>query len=162
MSTERDEQEEERRAEIVSRHIDPAYTAHFDDHHPEDSGTNPTHTSDEEAQEQHESSLKLQGGDVHRDIYKISARGSGSPMQRAQTFSHPGRPSTTHATEHREPGGFRRQYVQQQLMKRSKSFTTPITSNFVHFLDLYGSFAGEDLAESEDDTAVESDEEERL
>ncbi|KAG4419663.1 hypothetical protein IFR04_007163 [Cadophora malorum] len=162
MSTERDEQEEERRAEIVSRHIDPAYTAHFDDHHPEDSGTNPTHTSDEEAREQHESSLKLQGGDVHRDIYKISARGSGSPMQRAQTFSHPGRPSTTHATEHREPGGFRRQYVQQQLMKRSKSFTTPITSNFVHFLDLYGSFAGEDLAESEDDTAVESDEEERL
>lgn len=162
MSTERDEQEEERRAEIVSRHIDPAYTADFDDS-PQGAGssTNPTHTSEEDGRE-HESSLKLQGGDIHRDIYKISARGSGSPMQRAQTFSHPGRPSPAHSTEQRAPGGFRRHFVQQKLLKRSRSFTAPITSNFVHFLELYGSFAGEDLAESEDETAVESDEEERL
>ncbi|KAL2069360.1 hypothetical protein VTL71DRAFT_15698 [Oculimacula yallundae] len=157
---ERDEQEEEqRRAEIVARHLDPAYTAEFDDR-PQAQGTNPTHTSDEDARE-HESSLKLQGGDIHRDIYKITAR--ASPIQRAQTFSHPGRSGSGEATEHREPGGFRRQYVQQQAMKRSQSFAAPITNNFVHFLDLYGSFAGEDLNESDDDdTAIESDEEERL
>ncbi|KAH7308851.1 amino acid transporter-like protein [Rhexocercosporidium sp. MPI-PUGE-AT-0058] len=161
---ERDELEEERRAaEIVARHIDPAYTADFDDRPQVQVQGRPTppHTAGDDARE-HESSLKLQGGDIHRDIYKISARGGGSQMQRAQTFSHPGRASPAEATEQREPGGFRRYFVQQQLMKRSTSFTAPITSNFVHFLDLYGSFAGEDLAESEDDNAIESDEEERL
>jgi len=33
-----------------------------------------------------------------------------------------------------------------------------MTRNFVSFLELYGSFAGEALAESEDETAVESNE----
>jgi proton-coupled amino acid transporter len=35
-----------------------------------------------------------------------------------------------------------------------------MTRNFVLFLELYRSFAGEDLAESEDETAVESNEDE--
>jgi solute carrier family 36 (proton-coupled amino acid transporter) len=35
-----------------------------------------------------------------------------------------------------------------------------VTRSFVSFLELYGSFAGEDLAESEDETAIESDEDE--
>jgi solute carrier family 36 (proton-coupled amino acid transporter) len=35
-----------------------------------------------------------------------------------------------------------------------------VTKDFVEFLDLYGSFAGEDLGESEDESAIESEDEE--
>ena len=35
-----------------------------------------------------------------------------------------------------------------------------MTRNFVSFLELYGSFAGAGLAESEDETAIESNEDE--
>src|SRR3981189_1092207 len=38
-----------------------------------------------EGQEQ-ESSLKLQEGDIHQDLYKLSARANA--IQRAETFSH--------------------------------------------------------------------------
>jgi proton-coupled amino acid transporter len=155
------EDEERRQAEIVSRHIDPAYTADLEGASPTPpQNSNSTQRSDGGGQEP-ESSLKLQGGDIHRDLYKISAR--ASPILRAHTFSEVRRPSpldtTRTAAEQRQPGGFRRYFVQQQ--GRLNSVTAPITSNFVSFLDLYGSFAGEDLAESEDEeTAVEDDEEE--
>jgi proton-coupled amino acid transporter len=149
--------EERRRAEIVSRHLDPAYTAHLEGAAPDEphQSSNTTQPSNREIRE-HESSLKLQGGDIHRDLYKISAR--GSPVRRAQTFSYPGRPSVSGetASEQRQPGGFRRQFLLQQ--QRAQSFTAPITRNFVYFLDLYGSFAGEDLAESDDEDAIEDGE----
>ncbi|CZT12308.1 related to AVT3-involved in amino acid efflux from the vacuole [Rhynchosporium graminicola] len=156
---ERDDEEERRAAEIVARHLDPSYTAEFDAQ-PQVQGS--TITPNPSSEDQYESSLKLQGGDIHRDIYKISAR--ATPIQRAQTFSHPGRsgPAEIGAVEQREPGGFRRHYVQQQMKKRSTNFASPITNNFVSFLELYGSFAGEDLEESDDETAVESDEEDQL
>lgn len=156
-----DSSEEERReAEIVWRHIDAAYTAHLEGAIPNTppQSSNTTQRSNGQDQEQ-ESSLKLLGGDIHRDLYKISAR--ASPIQRAQTFSHIRRPSPLDqtATAQRQPGGFRRHFVQQQ--HRLNGVITPITSNFVSFLDLYGSFAGEDLADSEDeDTAVEEEDEE--
>lgn len=158
-----EENEERRQAEIVSRHLHPAYTADLESASPtppQNSGSSQRSNGEEP-----ESSLKLQGGDIHRDLYKIRAQASpkNSPLLRAQTFSHPRRPSpldpTRTAAEQRQPGGFRRYFVQQQ--GRLNSVTTPITSNFVSFLDLYGSFAGEDLAESEDEeSAVEDQEEE--
>lgn len=149
---------ERKDARIVSRHLDPAYTAHPDaisETPPESS--NATQASNEDEQE---SSLKLQGGDIHRDLYKIDAR--AKLQKRAQTFSHPRRPSTGSIAEavsaQKAPGGFRRQFLQQQH-SRFNSMTAPVTSNFVSFLDLYGSFAGEDLAESdEEDSAVIDDE----
>ena len=147
--------EDRRRAEIVSRHLDPAYTANLEgvesSSPPRSSRT--TQSSNVSAQDQ-ESSLKLQGGDIHRDLYKITARASPSPVQRAQTFSHPQRPSTATAAQ-RQPGAFRRNYV---LRERAQSFTAPVTKNFVAFLDLYGSFAGEDLADSDDENAIDDDE----
>lgn len=148
-------------ARIVSRHLDPAYTAHFDgtpDDPPQSSAA--TQSSHGSARE-HESSLKLQGGDIHRDLYRITARAAPSAMKRAQTFSHPVRPAQLDGTaeEQTQPGGFRRQFVQRQI-QRSESFAAPITRNFVHFLDLYGSFAGEDLADTDDDNAIEDDDEE--
>lgn len=148
-------EEERRQAEIVSRHLDPAYTADFEaDAPPQSSST--TQKSNGSEQEQ-ESSLRLQGGDIHRDLYKISARTNA--IQRAQTFSHsPHRSVAGTAAEQRQPGGFRRQFILQQ-QKRFNSVTSPVTSNFVSFLDLYGSFAGEDLAESDDEDSAIDDEE---
>jgi len=43
--------------------------------------------------------------------------------------------------------------VKQQ--QRLNNVYTPVTRNFVQFLDLYGSFAGEDLAESDDEEEFE-------
>jgi proton-coupled amino acid transporter len=62
------------------------------------------------------------------------------------------------------PGGFRRQYViqrQQALLRRRKSVVArmPVTRNFIEFLELYGSFAGEDLNDSDDEDAIIDDEE---
>jgi len=61
------------------------------------------------------------------------------------------------AAEQRVPRAFRRQYLLTQ-QGRFNRVTIPMTRNFVSFLELYGSFAGEALAESEDETAVESNE----
>ena len=149
--------EERRQAEIVSRHLDPAYTANFegltDDTPPQSSSV--TQRSNESEQEQ-DSSLRLQGGDIHRDLYKIRSRTNG--IQRAQTFSYTP-PSTMDGTvaEQRLPGGFRRQFILQQ-QRRFNSATYPVTSNFVSFLDLYGSFAGEDLADDDDESVIEDEE----
>ena len=151
------EEEERRQAAIVSRHLDPAYTANFEGLTPPQSSS-VTQRSTESDQEQ-DSSLRLQGGDIHRDLYKIKAR--TNVFQRAKTFSHlPTPPSTLDGSgaEQRQPGGFRRQFILRQ-QRRFSSVTFPVTRNFVSFLDLYGSFAGEDLAESEDDESATEDEE---
>ncbi|WYZ33904.1 hypothetical protein EsH8_I_000180 [Colletotrichum jinshuiense] len=115
-----------------------------------------------ESDEQEASSLLLPGGDIHRDLFKISAREQG--VKRAQTFSHPQRTESGHesdlpaASDMLMPQGFRRQFVMQK-----HNFTAanlPITRNFVEFLDFYGSFAGEDLADSDDEAIMSDDEEE--
>ncbi|CAM1510099.1 Fc.00g004340.m01.CDS01 [Cosmosporella sp. VM-42] len=107
-----------------------------------------------------ESSLKLQGGDIHRDIFKIKAR-AGS-LRRAATFSHQPSPRLGDSDEltypeQRQPGGFRRHHLQQRALQRRISGYTIVARNFVDFLDLYGSFAGEDLedADSEDESAID-------
>ena len=145
--------EERRQAEIVSKHLDPAYTADFE----ADAPPRSSRIAQKSNESEQESSLRLQGGDIHRDIYKISARANA--VQRAQTYSHsPHRTlDGTTAAEHTQPGGFRRQFIKQKK-KGFNSITSPITSNFVSFLDLYGSFAGEDLVESEDECAIEDEE----
>jgi proton-coupled amino acid transporter len=154
-------EEERRQAEIVARHLHPAYTTDLEGAIPQtpSQSSSTTHRCNGPEQE-YESSLKLQGGDIHRDLYKINARARS--IQRAQTFSAVSNrdPAVLTATEQRQPGGFRRQFLQQQ--QRLNNVTTPITRNFVYFLDLYGSYAGEDLADSDDDdeTAIEGDDEE--
>lgn len=105
-------------------------------------------------------SLKLQGGDVHREIFKINAR--AKLHHRDATFAHPRiRRSSTFAppitaSDQRAPGGFRRQFLQQQ-QSRYQRVAKPVTKNFVSFLELYGNFAGEDLQESEDDSFIDSE-----
>jgi solute carrier family 36 (proton-coupled amino acid transporter) len=102
---------------------------------------------------------------MHRDLFRINAK--AKLHQRAATFSHPTpRRSSVDlpseeisASDQQAPGGFRRHFIQRQH-RRLYSATSPVTKNFVEFLDLYGSFAGEDLAESEDESAIETEDEE--
>ncbi|KAF4985543.1 hypothetical protein FDECE_16486 [Fusarium decemcellulare] len=107
-----------------------------------------------------ESSLLLQGGDMHRDMFKIKARANS--LRRANTFSHRASPrlgptDELSYPEQREPGGFRRHHLQRRARQRRMSGYTIVAKNFVDFLDLYGSFAGEDLedADSEDESAID-------
>ena len=110
-----------------------------------------------------ENSLLLQGGDIHRDLFKIKAR-AGS-IRRTNTFSHHASPSLVPAdhpsySEQREPGGFRRAHLQRQWRERHMRGPNVMAKSFVDFLDLYGGFAGEDLDDTDDeDESAISDEE---
>jgi proton-coupled amino acid transporter len=151
MSDEQDIQEEQQ-AHVVSEHLPSGYTA-------DEFGDNYTSNHDSAI----ESSLSLQGGDMHRDIFKLNSQPRQALHQRAATFSHPhvrrdSWESELTATQARAPGAFRRQYMQKQ--HEFTSATMPVTRNFVEFLSLYGSFAGEDLNESDDEDADQTDGEE--
>ena len=164
-----DSEQSRREAEIISRHLPSGYSAEHDvvASEPADGVSSTEYGISVSGQE---SSLKLQGGDIHRDLFKIDAR--SKLLQRSATYSHPSSYGGTQdsdedglltAYEQRAPGGFRRQYLQQQQRSLS-SVTSPLTKNFVAFLDLYGGFAGEDLYASEDEStgqAAEEDEESR-
>ncbi|KAL6888083.1 transmembrane amino acid transporter domain-containing protein [Trichoderma evansii] len=112
-----------------------------------------------------ESSLKLQGGDIHRDMFKIKARASS--IRRSNTFSHHPSPQLgpdgeLTASEQLEPGGFRRQHLRRRARQRRQSGLI-VATTFVDFLDLYGSFAGEaleDTDEDEDESAITDESEE--
>ncbi|KAL8708432.1 MAG: hypothetical protein Q9220_006722 [cf. Caloplaca sp. 1 TL-2023] len=160
------DQQEQRQADadVVSRHLPHGYTA---EHTAvtDSSGHVPLASPAIAAPPEPQDSLSLQGGDIHREIFKIGARGKLS--QRSATFAHPSvRRSSTFqpqnhipANEQRAPGGFRRQFIQQQRSRLNVA-TAPITRDFVSFLALYGSFAGEDLAESEDESILTPEDEE--
>lgn len=158
-----DSDRDKRDAEIVDRHLPEGYSAAPEVlSYPSDGATTPLSESSGQVVQD---SLTLQGGDVHRDIFKIQAR--GVRPKRSNTFSanqSPALQPTTYRTvaQQREPGGFRRQYVQERALSRKLSDATlPMTRNFISFLELYGSFAGEDLEDVDDDeeSAVEDDEE---
>jgi len=177
-----------REASRVAGHLPSGYTAEFD---PQDavgedasiatataattpppvsgsaSGSVNGSGSGEQADEP-QSSLKLQGGDMHRDLFKMEAR--AKMPRRAQTFHHPA-VSRSRATDDNHDddgtmpvhdqlatGGFRRQFILQQQRNNFLVAKLPITRNFVEFLDLYGGFAGEDLYESDDEAVTEDDE----
>jgi proton-coupled amino acid transporter len=161
-------------ARVLEQHLDPSYDfSEFDPATPEqeegaDTASNP---GDRQLPE---SSLRLQGGDIHRDLYKIAAQNRRQKLhQRAATFSdaiHFGRNSAPSVSDvdHDElpvrdqlaPGGLRRQYLQRQS-KRVSYISEPVTRNFISFLELYGQFAGEDLDEdSDEESAIEDEEDE--
>lgn len=141
-------------ADIVSRHLPPGYTAD-----PEAVLSSPSHDAEGESAQD---SLKLQGGDIHRNIFKIGAK--PRLQQRAATYAPaPPRRSSSYgpysnglsASEQMAPGGFRRRFLERQQSRLSVA-TKPVTSNFVSFLALYGNFAGEDLEQSEDESTLSS------
>lgn len=148
-------------ARVVSEHLPSGYSARFDGQN--DSPSNASSALDLSTPAD-ESSLKLQGGDIHRSLFKINQR---SQMQkRAQTFSHPLRITSAEedeeqftAAEQLIPGGFRREFIQRKKAPILAA-RVPVTRNFVEFLDLYGSFAGEDLADSDSEAITDSEAEE--
>ncbi|GAP90705.1 putative vacuolar amino acid transporter 3 [Rosellinia necatrix] len=151
-------------AEVIAEHLPAGYTAEFTgaQEAPAAASSSAPNLTDPTSEED---SLNLQGGDIHRDIFKAAAR--VKMHKRAATFHHPSPASTSGGddlegltvTEQLAPGGFRRDFLRRQNQQdETWASRMPITRNFVEFLDLYGSFAGEDLAES-DDEAIISDEE---
>lgn len=151
-----------REARIIDRHLPEGYSAEpdaleYDTGNASASETNMSRSPPDFP----ESSLKLQGGDMHRDIFKIKAR--ANQPRRSNTFSaghH--RPLVSSeeqppVEDQLQPGGMRRQYVQRHAVRRRQStFATPYTKNFVSFLELYGSFAGEDLEDTDSDIDTDS------
>ena len=157
-------------AQVVSEHLPPGYTAEFHStQSPPGSSDGPTSsaaTGTELPSALEESSLRLQGGDIHRDLFKMDAAARAQLHRRAATFHSPREfhdseddiPAMT-VGDQLAPGGFRRAFLHQRLGHDFMAARMPITRNFVEFLDLYGSFAGEDLADS-DEEAIMTDEEE--
>ncbi|KAH7396590.1 transmembrane amino acid transporter protein-domain-containing protein [Phaeosphaeria sp. MPI-PUGE-AT-0046c] len=150
-------------ARVLEQHLDPGYTfsAEFDPQTPyTDEAPGSSSNSIRPAIE---SSLQLQGGDIHRDLYKIAGQGKRAKLhQRAATFSAhtyapPSEPDFDHdelpIQDQLQPGGMRRQFLQRQS-KRVSYISEPVTRNFISFLELYGNFAGEDLEESDDESAI--------
>lgn len=167
--------DQERVAAVVAEHLPDGYTAAFDgfdgpspaandsSNAPAGSSANPEQPDDSEAPA--ESSLLLQGGDIHRDLFKIPAQAPG--IQRAMTFSHPVRAENPDsagltAADINQIQGFRRHHVLLKHKKqRPRGFqggtSMPVTRSFVEFLDLYGAFAGEDLADSDDEAVTDEE-----
>ncbi|KAI9775500.1 MAG: neutral amino acid transporter [Candelina submexicana] len=122
------------------------------------------------------SSLKLQGGDVTRGVYRWADQAEsqgGRRGQRSQSF-HITRPQPQSEeldiSSIKLPGGFRRNFLRRVAgspspTRRSQpsggaigTGTPPrhrspklFTSNFMEFLTLYGHFAGEELEEDDED-----------
>ncbi|KAL1839981.1 hypothetical protein VTJ49DRAFT_944 [Mycothermus thermophilus] len=150
-------------ARIVADHLPAGYTADFDGRH--DNGKYGASASGPSTptQSAEESSLKLQGGDVHRDLFKMNASKRNNMHRRANTFHSV--PDVRHVDDtpftvgdQLIPGGFRRAFLQQRHGDDFLARRIPITRNFVEFLDLYGSFAGEDLVDTDEEAVVEGEE----
>ncbi|KAI0401444.1 transmembrane amino acid transporter [Xylaria palmicola] len=151
-------------ADVIAEHLPAGYTAEFTGASSEiPAASSSAPTLNETPTE--EDSLRLQGGDIHRDIFKAAAR--ARLHRRAATFHHPPAASTSGeddlegltVNEQLAPGGFRRAFLLQAQKDQIWASKIPITRNFVEFLDLYGSFAGEDLADSDDEAILDEDEE---
>ena len=166
-----DSEQSKREAQILDQHLPDGYTAApeavtYPAEPEEDTASSPPHSDYQPEQ----SSLLLPGGDQHRDLFK---RAVGPKVRRSNTFSASATASPSllpadvrTVAEQREPGGFRRQFVQQHRLDRRISHKSdPVTKNFISFLELYGSFAGEDLVDTDDDddseSAVDDDDDER-
>lgn len=99
-------------------------------------------------------SLQLQGGDVTRQVYRYAEQSlpRRTTPQRSHSFSHPARPEREETVQGiMVPGGFRRNFIQRSYTQpgagQDELRPTFLTRNFLHFLTLYGHFAGEDLEE---------------
>jgi proton-coupled amino acid transporter len=119
------------------------------------------------------SSLRLQGGDITRPIYRYAEEndaGSGSRAKRSQSFNvmRPEPESEVLDINNiKVPGGMRRNFLIQiprhgldgandSSSRQGRPKPALFTNNFLEFLTLYGHFAGEDL--EEDDEVLEPDE----
>lgn len=119
------------------------------------------------------SSLRLQGGDVTRGIYKWTEQAEAkNRLNRSKSFDH-SRPEPENEVMDinsiKIPGGFRRDHLRRTVRSppdvdsAENGVASPnggdarlFTSSFLEFLTIYGHFAGEEL--EEDDEALGPDE----
>lgn len=102
--------------------------------------------------------LKLQGGDVARYIHQQieNAAKTDSPKTRRtrslsfSAFLEESRRGST-ASDINIPGGFRREFLINQLLQQNRAPPNFLTQNFVEFLSIYGHFAGEDFSDDDDE-----------
>ncbi|KLJ07989.1 hypothetical protein EMPG_09986 [Blastomyces silverae] len=121
------------------------------------------------------SSLRLQGGDITRPIYRwadeLAGQGSnGTRRRRSFDIARPEPESEVmDINTIKVPGGFRRDFLRRvaapgdsqaihaaEQGEQQDGRPVLLTNNFLEFLTLYGHFAGEEL--EEDDEALEPDE----
>ncbi|KAL1635172.1 hypothetical protein SLS56_001924 [Neofusicoccum ribis] len=130
---------------------------------------------DAEEEEENFDSLRLQGGDITRQIYRWTEQQEAEAQgktRRSRSF-HAARPrpeeSVLNINTIKQPGGFRRNYIRRTAGSPSpgpsyeqngggakRQNPQVFTSNFLEFLSLYGHFAGEEL--EEDDEVLGPDE----
>ncbi|PFH63375.1 hypothetical protein XA68_12339 [Ophiocordyceps unilateralis] len=121
------------------------------------------------------SSLRLQGGDITRGIYKWTEQAEAKGrLHRSRSFHHQRPEPETDVLDINSikvPGGFRRNHLRRNAMSPNRQAeadesgvesppgTQPrlFTSSFLEFLTIYGHFAGEEL--EEDDEALGPNEE---
>jgi proton-coupled amino acid transporter len=111
------------------------------------------------------SSLRLQGGDITRGIYKWTEQAeTRNRMHRSKSFDH-SRPEPESGildiNSIKVPGGFRRNHLQRNARsphaddRLENGQSSPnegrlFTSSFFEFLTIYGHFAGEELEEDDE------------
>lgn len=105
-------------------------------------------------------SLRLQGGDITRQLYKWQRDHESDSITRgrAKSFDMP-RPSIEGldgeplSVQHiKVPGGFRRNFITAKAQAHPEAVPpTFLTRNFIEFLSIYGHFAGEELEEEDEE-----------
>ncbi|RWA13560.1 hypothetical protein EKO27_g1550 [Xylaria grammica] len=114
-------------------------------------------------------SLRLQGGDITRQIYRWSEEADGRRRtQRSKSFSHTREEPENEVLDINTinvPGGFRRDYLRRAAQSpvatprgleaghaspRKGNEPQLFTSSFLEFLTIYGHFAGEELEEDDE------------
>ncbi|KAL1881820.1 hypothetical protein Daus18300_000873 [Diaporthe australafricana] len=159
--------------EIIKRHlVQPSDTAYQSDDSgnkkPSDAaakGKQPDTGANAATDDEEFSSLRLQGGDITRQVYKWT-EGATNKIQRSKSFNMP-RPEPEEEVldinNIKVPGGFRRNYLRRAAGSpapnaRGHDFGEGLaqaqpqvfTSSFLEFLSMYGHFAGEELEEDDE------------
>ncbi|KAG5366671.1 Vacuolar amino acid transporter 3 [Yarrowia sp. B02] len=101
-------------------------------------------------------SLKLQGGDITRQLYKWQKEHEEGGLKRSKSFDAGEGASSSQAQDInsiKAPGGFRRNFIAQKVQQENGADKPPtfLTRNFIEFLSIYGHFAGEELEEDDED-----------
>lgn len=107
-------------------------------------------------------SLKLQGGDITRQLYKWQRDHETDSISRgrSKSFDLPregGEDEGLNIQNIKVPGGMRRSFLSAKAQAQPQTGPpTFLTRNFIEFLSIYGHFAGEELEEEEEDEYSEN------
>lgn len=129
------------------------------DNQPSGSASGAEDPTDAEDADAYQVPFHRPGGDVVDDIYKWAQQNRPAGKRTRSESLHVPRTSTIDTvfdtSSIKEPGGFRRHFVQTQAAEQGRPRPRALRS-FIDFLSLYGHFAGEDLDDL--DAIIEDDE----